>query len=457
MRRWASTTVRVGLALLAGATLVHSGPARAQDGTPASTLGGYEGTAAASGLRVVYNPSGLLPIPPPVDLSAPDALATIAAGPSTFARASVADPGDLLANPDALLAAGSSDYPQGAIPPYPFRISASSGSGSPTARLAPAPGLESSVTAQGSSSQAEASTPRASGPAIINVGSARAHAATRTDGSSVTVNASSSINDLDLLGLLTIKSVSSEVSATSDGATTTATGGTVITGALVMGEPVDIDADGIHPQQGAQGVQITRVEAVSDLLGMLGLRVTVASPIKQESPGAGQLISAGLRIDMEVSDATYPQLGDVLDQLPPRPTLVPGAPGVDDLLALARARHLLTVAVGQAEVSLGVRADSSTPVPDDTPTASVDFSSGSDVPQAFDAGPGALPAFPSTPTAPIGAASTEDSPSHGFAPGIGVLAVLGLLMQPLLAERISRGAALLLSADPTDACPREGT
>ena len=42
--------------------------------------------------------------------------------------------------------------------------------------------------------------------------------------------------------------------------------------------------------------------------------------------------------------------------MPPLPTLVPGAPGLDDLLALARARHLLTVAVGQAQVTLGLRS-----------------------------------------------------------------------------------------------------
>ena len=96
-------------------------PTRKTRRPPAPTaVGAFEGTAQASGLRAVYNPEGILPIPPPVDLSAPDALATIASGPSTFARASVADPGDLLANPDALLVQASPSYPAGAIPPVPL-------------------------------------------------------------------------------------------------------------------------------------------------------------------------------------------------------------------------------------------------------------------------------------------------------------------------------------------------
>jgi hypothetical protein len=457
MRRWPTVAVRVGLVLLAGGTLVRSEPARAEDAAPTSTLGGYEGSAGASGLRVVYNPEGILPIPPPVDLSSPDALATIAEGPSTFARAAILDPGDLLANPDALLTQASADYPAGAIPPYPFRISVSSGSGPATAKLTPAPGLDSSVSALATTSQADASTPRVTAPAIVTVGTAKSHASTRTDGSSVTVEASASLSDIDLLGLLRIASVSTDLTVTSDGAKTATSGGTVITGASILGQPVVIDANGIRAQPGGGGVENTAVTAVNELLKMLGLRVTVASPIKQEAPEAGQLISAGLRIDLEVSNKTYPQVGQLLDQLPPLPTLVPGAPGLDDVLALARARHLLTIGIGQAEVSLGARQDGAVPV--DAPAGSVDLPldlpAGS--PDPVDFGSGTTPTVASVPPRPVGARSTADSGSPGFAEGIGVLAVLGLLVQPLLADRISRGAALLLSADPTDACPREGT
>ena len=84
--------------------------------------------AQADGLHAFYNPSGLLPIGAPGDVGSPDAYATISSGPAAFARASAADPGDLLANPDALLQVGAgSGYKPGTIPAYPYRATAIGG------------------------------------------------------------------------------------------------------------------------------------------------------------------------------------------------------------------------------------------------------------------------------------------------------------------------------------------
>jgi hypothetical protein len=455
MMRRPGSALRICLVLAAGSFLMQSGPAQAQYRSSTSTIGGFEGSAEASGLLVVYNPEGVLPIPPPVDLSSPDVLTTIASGPSTFARASMADPGDLLANPDALLSAGSEDYPSGAIPPYPYRISASSGTGAPTAKSTPAPGFEATAAADSAGSQAEATTPKASAPAILTIGSLRSHATTHTDGSTVTVEAGASLSNLDLLGVLTIKGVSTELAATSDGTTTKTSGGTVITGATVLGQPVTIDAEGIHPRDGAGGAESAIVEDANDALSALGLRVTVASPIEQESPTAGQLISAGLRIDVEVSDRTYPQLGDVLDLLPPLPPLIPGAPGGDDVLALVRARHLGTISIGQAQVSVAVRTLEDVPEP--PVVNSVDPPAVEPIEVDTPVEPVSPDPLPTETTTPITTDRPDEALRLGFAEGIGLLAVLGLLLQPLLADRISRGAASLLRANSTDSCLREGT
>src|SRR3546814_10843763 len=132
-----STRVRIALVgvlcTLTATSLVGHGDrsAQAQDAPVARELGGYQGRASASGMHLFYTPEGLLPVPSLIDIGAPNSLATIASGPSTFARASTADPGDLLANPDALLALVSSEYPQGLIPAYPYRASATSGFGAP--------------------------------------------------------------------------------------------------------------------------------------------------------------------------------------------------------------------------------------------------------------------------------------------------------------------------------------
>src|SRR3546814_12847285 len=116
----------LGLARVAAATLLHPGAAEGQ-AAPSPTLGGYEGKAAATGVHVFYNPAGLLPLGPPVDLGAPDALAPIASGPSTFPRAAAAAPGDLPANPAALLT--QAGHEPGPLPAHPFRPPAPNGVG----------------------------------------------------------------------------------------------------------------------------------------------------------------------------------------------------------------------------------------------------------------------------------------------------------------------------------------
>src|SRR3546814_14570253 len=103
-------------------------------------------------------------------------------GPSTFARASTADPGDLLANPDALLTLVSSEYPQGLIPAYPYRASATSGFGAPTQESNPAPGLNARAEVTSTGSVAQATMPKAIAPAIASFGTLPSLATTTVAG-----------------------------------------------------------------------------------------------------------------------------------------------------------------------------------------------------------------------------------------------------------------------------------
>src|SRR5262249_35485386 len=162
----------------------------------------------ADGLHAFYNPSGLLPLAAPVDDGAPDAYVTIASGPATFARASVADPGDLVANPDALLSSGAPGYKPGTVPPYPYRAVANSSS--------PAPGLDARAEANTAGSNATATMPGSSTPAVATFGTMLSNATTATDGSVVTVRSHSVISGVNILGMLTIGAVVTDLTATSD-------------------------------------------------------------------------------------------------------------------------------------------------------------------------------------------------------------------------------------------------
>jgi len=431
--------VRIVLGLVVASTLLGSGGAVRAQSAPAPTLGGFTGNAAASGLHAQYNPAGLLPTGPPVDLGAPDALATIASGPSTFARAAVADPGDLLANPDALLSAGSPDYPQGSIPPWPLRIEASSGVGRPSAESTPAPGLHARVHAEGGSSSAEATMPAADAPAVVTVGSMAAYADTSTDGTSVTVHARSEMNGIDILGLIQIESVITDLTATSTGADTTFDGGTTVVGATLAGQPAEIDDEGIR----ARGLD------AGALLEPLGIRVTLPGPVALEGANAGQLASTGLRIDIEASQETLPGLGDALDALPPIEPIAPGAPSAEDVIAVARARHLVAVELARGVVSLTARAATPRTTAPTTPSASA-------TPSAPLASPVARPSAPSfaptpAPAAPAPAAAApvlaNEVPAASVGTGVGALAALLLLLQPFIGDRLARVAVAQLATD----------
>jgi hypothetical protein len=176
--------------------------------------------------------------------------------------------------------------------------------------------------------------------------------------------------------------------------------------------------------------------------------------VKLGDEQVSQLSAAGLHIDLEISDRTLPALGDLLALIPPVPPLAPGVPGVDDLLAVAQARHLGSIQIAGASVALTARPTAPEAViPDDPP---VDLSPST---PTF----GATPTFPSSPgvslnpsTAP-GLPTSTNAPAPTLAQGIGAIALLALLIQPFLGDRLARGAGLLTSAGLTDTCPREGT
>jgi hypothetical protein len=452
---------RIVLGLVVAATLLDTAPVRAQDEDAAveETLAGYQGSAAASGVHVFYNPAGLLPIPPPIDLGAPDALATIASGPSTFARSSVADPGDLLASPDALLTLFSGDWPSGTIPPYPFRIAATSGVGAPTVDLNPAPGLSERVEVGDGTSSAKASIGAVEVPAIATFGGATASATTKTDGTSVTVHAVSKITGFDLLGLIQIEGITTDITATSKGGETELSGGTTLGRATLLGQPITIDENGIHPKKGATTILGALLQpltgALNEVLKTAGINITLAGPQKLEGSTSGQLASTGLKIDLELSSTTQPALAQLLDAIPPIENPLPGAPSIEDLLVVAQARHLASIELGRGVVSLVARTSGADDVPDGDVAFPDDGSSSFDVPPIGSSDLPLSPTAPSSPTAldPAGASQRASVPAGA---GVGALVLLALLAVPFVGERVAWLCSTVLAAGGAEHCSMEG-
>lgn len=473
--RRARATACMVLGLIAASTLLGSS-ARAQtdDEAPAGSsvqpLGGYQGRAHSSGIHLFYNPQGVLPTAAILDVGTPDALATIASGPATFARASIADPGDLLVNPDALLTQADPSYPSGSVPAYPFRISANSTVGAPSTTQQPAPGLESRVQATPEGSTAESVIASSDAPGIASIGSVRSHATTTFDGATVTVKARTVVSNFELLGVLAVNSIITDVTATSSGGDTNVEGSTEVSGATFMGQPVIIDEEGIRTDPEADKPTLPLLGPIGEALPAdlskaledVGIRISLPGPVVQDGQTAGTIGSTGLRIDFELSERTAPVLGQLLGALPSLDSPVPGAPSPADVIVLLRATHLAAIDVGRAEASLTTRPAFVAP-PFEASDTGATPSVGASTPipalsPPIARTPGLPPAPAGSPAAGAPAAPAvplETAPAASLAAGIGALALLALLAQPFLGDRLARAGAAVLATGPTDTCPLE--
>ena len=118
-----SIVVRAALAgLVLAAYAAGSGrPVDAQESDPLSAFGGFQLASRGNGLLFTYDIKNVLPVSPVFQAGLPEAQATLSAGPSSYALASLAWPGPLVADLGRAVAQGGQDVP---IPPYPVRAEA---------------------------------------------------------------------------------------------------------------------------------------------------------------------------------------------------------------------------------------------------------------------------------------------------------------------------------------------
>ena len=440
---------------VAGFTLGVAPTNAVADDAPA--LSGFQGTAAASGIQVDYVPEGALPLPSLVDIGAPDAVATISSGPTTFAQASTIDPGDLLANPDALLTLFSSAYPSGTLPPYPFRIFANSGFGAPVAETN-SPGLTARAEAQPTASAARSNTPQVDAKPVAFVGSMAATATTATDGKSVTVKAQSKLSGLSILGMLTIDSMVTDVSATSDGGEPKLSGGTKILGAEFNGQPVTIDRNGIRFAKSVLPLPKALGGSLNNALKAAGISITFSGPQEFDTPRAGQLSSAGLRIDFRFTSRSVSLLAKLFDALPPIDNPLPAPlPGPEDIVAALQANNVGDIVIGRGVVSLQTRSggdtvDSSDDDFTDVLGSDADFGAGLGLGDLGLPGGGGLSPLPSIVTQKPVATSTSGSATQA---GVGAFLLLALLAQPFFAKALSQFSNAVLATTGAEHCDSE--
>lgn len=485
--RVARKVLAAGAVVLGGSTVVA--PAAVAQ---SESIGGYQGSAQASAVHALYTPEGVLPIAAPVDFGAPDALATISGGPTLFARSSVADPGDLLANPDALLSQ-TEGYEPGTLPAYPYRATATSPGGEQFDESSPGGGFGARAEADGSSSRALAETPATSVSVLLEGASSRSTASTSFDGTSVTVEARTDVGETSLLGgLLRFEGLSTVANATSNGTSTEVSGVTELSRASVLGQPVTIDETGVHfdgePEAvmppfdqvedgislgGALDPVVDTLDPLDEAFALLfgdgadnlnealetyGITVTAPGAVELDGDSSGVYATTGLRVQIRFSPTSYPLLIELLDAVPTPESPIPGAPSLADAITLAKANELAILDIGRTRVELSAStlpAFAPSPAPPVTPPVS---SSGG----SADLGLGPALAPPQPPPALDPSSSVLDpTPSVStvtplpLASGLGALAFLVLLGLPVVGDRMALAARRLLYPPSEVVCVRE--
>lgn len=286
---------RVSLAcMVAGAvllSLVVPSVARAFEAPPEEGVGSFVLSATGGGVEVFLGDS--------VDGSVPNTAATLETGGIGYARASVAWPGSLGANAGDLVILASG----GEIPPemeptfrtlnYPVRAEARAPGGPEEESFGDVPGVTMDAAAAESRSAAASDLQSTEVPGLVRfAGGSSESVSELTD--VATADAVSTLSDVELGGgLITIESVTSTATATSDGQAASGSGETVLSGVTVAGVPATIDEHGLRLQESEVApLGDAANEIAEQTIAQAQLEVYVTQPVVEvEGPAAS--VSSG--------------------------------------------------------------------------------------------------------------------------------------------------------------------
>ena len=349
--------------LVAG-TGVNGTTARAQTGDLASQFGGYTLASRGNGFLMSFDSPHLLPVASPLfEIGLPEAQATGSNGPSGYALASLAYPGSVVANLPAVLAQGGANVP---LPSYPARQESFFPAGPADARQQVATATMAAATTA-DASDGVADYDGTDLQSFFSMGSVTVRAHTGIEQGQVVSRIHSEISNINILGVVTIASVVTDLVANSNGVDAASDGTTTVSGVKVLGLDATIDADGVHVgtmppgqpsappgvldpilngaglgqladslkpiAQALSSLVTSTVGAtgtVNDLLQQGGISLKVLQPVSTKNGGQAQRTANGLLIEITYNGKTAPLVSQLLaavpsDQLPTDP-LVPGVP-----------------------------------------------------------------------------------------------------------------------------------
>lgn len=333
------------LASVLGVGLVLSGiPAGSSAQEVTTSLVGYDATATGAAFTAFPRIPAVLPVEAPVEATLSLATATLSTGGQGFGRASTFFPGTLTAGLRPLLETGTGTRLP--IPDYPVVVEAREFE---EAKHSDVPGITMNVDVDPARAVVVADTGGLAVPAVVGTRSARTESRTVLDADGITATSTSTVNGIDVAGVLTIGSLVSVASVHSDGTTATCTGGVTIHDVLVNGTHATIDDTGLHVDQqavvpglglgklvadalAASGIQVRLLGGVDGCAGSLGSRTTAGLLVSIPTPELGPVTAGGIQVVLGSTSATAggsslppddtsavdlpPSFGDVVSRLP---------------------------------------------------------------------------------------------------------------------------------------------
>ena len=292
-RAWLSVVAGAGLLLGASVAVVRAGSSAGTGTSPG--LGGFSLSARASGFDATYD-SPSQTAHPTGEAAVPGTEATLSTGPIGFARSAIVWPGPLVGNiGSVILLTNPSAPPQVTTLNDPVRAEARSPQGpSDASYTATSAGATMTAHATLNDVKASGALKGADVPGVATVDNVKASSEDILTAVLGTAKATSKVSGIVLGpgGILTIDSVTSTATATTDGAVPTGSGHTVVSGLKVAGRQATVDENGVHFDPVSDPVNKQLNDTAAKALGQAFFDIRLSQPSFQKK-GASESFDAG--------------------------------------------------------------------------------------------------------------------------------------------------------------------
>ncbi|MEY2569104.1 MAG: hypothetical protein QOE35_3633 [Actinomycetota bacterium] len=183
--------------------------------------------------------------------------------------------------PDAI---GQTVSPVAPAANYPVKAEARSGT-APDASYTQFPGVTMVAHADDAHVTGEASVQRAEQSGMASYGNVRSSSESALSGSVGRATATSSADDVDLGGVIKIKSVTSTATAQTDGKTSSGAGGTVVQGMTIADQKAYVDDQGVHIGEQGQPANAVANQVAAQALTGAGMQIYVSQPRLEQNGG----------------------------------------------------------------------------------------------------------------------------------------------------------------------------